>query len=372
MPASGLHVVELYAGTGRSIEPFRAWRRCRLSLLVDRSAYAAKTYRANHPKAPYVVAGLGRMKPDRLLALAGGRVDILLGCPPCQGFSENGSRKARDPRNRHLSHFARFAEALKPFAVAMENVPLAAGSRQFHKLTKRLERAGYKWTAGIINAALWGSSQSRQRLVFIAVRRDICATPTFPSPTHGSPGKYFSYRFGCMRTVDSDRVGMLGIPASVVRVRGLLGHWEDELGAARIPTVGEVLDGLPAIGTPEATLLAHLPWAHTSEQLTRMAAVPEGGRWSGGQDHYSQSYGRLHRRGLARTITTAFPNAGSGRFWHPTENRSLTLREAARIQGFPDSFAFLPPYSHAAFLVGNALDRAIAGLTFRVVRDCLS
>jgi len=372
MTASRLHVVELYAGTARSVEPFRAWKRCRLSLLVDQNEYAAKTYLVNHPGAPYIVADLGRMEADQLLALAGGRVDILLGCPPCQGFSENGPRKPRDPRNRHLSHFTRFAEALKPRAIAMENVPLAAGTSQFRTLTKRLERAGYQWTAGIINAALRGSSQSRQRLVFVAIRHDVCAIPAFPLPTHGGTGEYFSYRFGCMRTIDSDRDGMLGIPGSVLGIREFLGHWEDELGPERIPNVGEALDGLPAIGTPEADLLAHQPWAHTSEQLGRMAAVPEGGRWSGGQDHYSQSYGRLHRQGLSRTITTAFPNAGSGRFWHPTENRSLTLREAARIQGFPDSFAFLPPYSRAAFLVGNGLDRAIAGLTYRVIRDCLS
>jgi DNA (cytosine-5)-methyltransferase 1 len=102
-----------------------------------------------------------------------------------------------------------------------------------------------------------------------------------------------------------------------------------------------------------------------------MALVPEGGRWAGGLEHYSQSYGRLHRNGLARTITTAFPNAGSGRFWHPTENRALTLREAARLQGFPDSFHFVPPFSRAAFLVGNALDKTIADLVFEVIRGCL-
>jgi DNA (cytosine-5)-methyltransferase 1 len=247
--APRLHVVELYAGTGRSAEPFRAWRRCRLSLLVDNNEYAEKTYRANYRNAPYVVADLGQMEADRLLALAGGRVDILLGCPPCQGFSENGSRKPRDPRNRHLTHFARFAEALNPLAIAMENVPLAGDTRQFRGFIRRLERAGYAWTAGIINAALRGSSQSRQRLVLIAIRGDTRAAPTFPPPTHGGTGEYFSYRFGRMLPLDSDRIGMLGVPSSVFKVRERLGHWEGELGPAKIPRVGEVLEGLPRIGT---------------------------------------------------------------------------------------------------------------------------
>jgi site-specific DNA-cytosine methylase len=175
-----------------------------------------------------------------------------------------------------------------------------------------------------------------------------------------------------MRTLESDRVGMLGIPASVFPVRERLEHWEDELGSLKIPDVDEALAGLPKIGTSYAAKLAHIPWAHSGKQLKRMAAVPEGGRWRGGEDHYSQSYGRLHRHGLARTITTAFPNAGSGRFWHPAENRSLTLREAARIQGFPDSFKFLPPYSLGAYLVGNALDMAIAQQIFKAIRACLS
>jgi site-specific DNA-cytosine methylase len=102
-----------------------------------------------------------------------------------------------------------------------------------------------------------------------------------------------------------------------------------------------------------------------------MGRVPEGGRWRGGENYYSQCYGRLHRRGLARTITTYFPNPGSGRFWHPTENRALTLREAARIQGFEDEVIFLPPYSRSVDLVGNALDSSIASITYKIIRGCL-
>src|SRR5438309_1226100 len=131
MPTTRLRVVELYAGTARSSEPFRCWKRSTLSLLVDNSEYAARTYRANFPKAPYVVANLAKMSPEQLVAAAGGRVDILLGCPPCQGFSENGRRDPHDRRNQHLNHYGRLAEALRPLAIAMENVPLAGATPQF-------------------------------------------------------------------------------------------------------------------------------------------------------------------------------------------------------------------------------------------------
>jgi DNA (cytosine-5)-methyltransferase 1 len=182
MVGKRLHVVELYAGTARSIEPFRSWRGCRVSLLIDHDPYAAETYFSNYRRAPYEVDDLAPMRPDRLAALAGGRVDILLGCPPCQGFSENGHRRPRDPRNRHLGHFARLAETLRPMAVAMENVPFAGRTYQFRNLIHKLKRAGYKCTSGIVNAALRGSPQSRQRLVFIGIRSDIGAIPILPPP----------------------------------------------------------------------------------------------------------------------------------------------------------------------------------------------
>jgi site-specific DNA-cytosine methylase len=117
--------------------------------------------------------------------------------------------------------------------------------------------------------------------------------------------------------------------------------------------------------------LTHTAWPSSPIMRRRMANVPEGSRWSGGQDHFSHSYGRLHRRGLARTITTYFANAGSGRFWHPTENRALTVREAARIQGIEDDFLFHGSLGGVSDLVGNALDSAIADVACRTVQECL-
>src|SRR6266550_372016 len=154
-----LKVVELYAGTARSAEAFRAWRRCDISLLVDSNPFAARTFLDNHPRAPYLVENLNRLTPADIRLAAGGRVDVLLGCPPCQGFSDTGSRDPDDWRNRHLSRFRQFVEVLRPLAVAMENVPLAASGRRFKKLVESLDRLGYRATWGILNAALRGSAQ---------------------------------------------------------------------------------------------------------------------------------------------------------------------------------------------------------------------
>jgi site-specific DNA-cytosine methylase len=131
------------------------------------------------------------------------------------------------------------------------------------------------------------------------------------------------------------------------------------------------MDGLPAIESARGVVLSHTVWQTTNAMRKRMSRVEEGGRWAGGEDHYSHAYGRLHRRGLARTITTYFANPGSGRFWHPTEERPLSIREAARIQGIEDDFLFQGPPSRAARLVGNALDAAIARVGYEAVRRSL-
>jgi len=371
MRCSRLNVVELYAGTARSSQPFRSWKRCSIALLVDNDRLANKTYLHNFPGSPYLKHDIGRLTAHRIRTLAGGRVDILLGCPPCQGFSDTGTRDPEDPRNSHLARFGYLAETLEPLAVAMENVPLAAATPQFWAFVARMERAGYAWTAGIINAALYGSVQCRQRLVYIALRRDVRAEPRLPPPSHGGYRRYFSYRDRSMKILYGDRPAMLGEAPAPQRIRRMLPWDDDAVGRRNIPYLEEVLDGLPRIGSPAANSLCHRPWAHTRQQLQRMGAVPEGDRWHGGHDHYASSYGRLHRHGLARTITRYFANPGSGRFWHPTENRALTLREAARIQGFPDSFIFLPPNSWAADLVGNALDNSIVTVTYGSIRAAL-
>ena len=113
------------------------------------------------------------MTADELATLAGGRVDILLGCPPCQGFSDTGKRDPEDPRNDHITAYGRFIEGLRPLAVVMENVPLLANSPKFQRFKRRLERCGYLYTTQIVNAAQHGSCQTRQRLVLIAIHKTV-------------------------------------------------------------------------------------------------------------------------------------------------------------------------------------------------------
>ena len=366
-----LSVVELYAGTGRCAEPFRSWRRTKDIALFDINAYARETYRANFEHANYSIVDLARTRASTIERSAGGAVDILLGCPPCQGYSDCGKKDAEDPRNEHVQRFARYVSALQPLAFAMENVPLLATSERFRVFLQTIEAAGYRARAGIVNAALYGSCQSRQRLICIGIRSDVGVSPTIPAATHGGSGTRFSYSHGRLVNLRESALSVLGVaPGSWQAVQGADAYLYR--GGERAPvTLSSQIDDLDRLRDRARVRAGHVPWAHTPRILRRMRDVPEGGQWRGKTTYYSESYGRLHRKGLARTITRFFPNPGSGRFWHPTQNRSLTLREAARIQGFPDSFRFLGMGIKDADMVGNALDAQLARVAFDVIQGAL-
>src|SRR5262249_39395474 len=143
---------------------------------------------------------------------------ILLGCPPCQGFSDTGKRDPDDPRNVHIDVFGRFVRGLMPLAVAMENVPLVANSVRFARFTRMLDRLGYSWTAEIVNAAQYGSCQTRQRLLLVAVHGDAKAEPKIPKPTHGRKGRYFSYQRRTLVQIRKFESEFLGITPAAYRM----------------------------------------------------------------------------------------------------------------------------------------------------------
>ena len=367
-----LRVVEIYAGTGRSVEPYRARPGYEVALLADVSRKARDVYLANHEGAPYRLIDLSTASPEAIEREAGGRVDILLGCPPCQGFSDSGRRQADDPRNDHIVKFGEMIEGLRPMGFAMENVPLAAVSEQFARFARIVGDAGYEMAAGVLNAAEYGSAQTRQRLVVVGRRGNGSGVSvSLPAPTHAPIGCYFDYNRGALRDVAGSDPSLLGVTTSHKAAVIALGSARMRRGTLLRPTpnVVQTIGDLPAVGTPAAAALAHIPFRHSQVTLDAMDAVPPGGRRETGRIYFGAAYARLHQQGLAKTLTRYFSNPGSGRFWHPVENRSLTIREAARLQGFEDGFEFRGGATEAnTWMIGNALDRSLADVSFRALR----
>jgi DNA (cytosine-5)-methyltransferase 1 len=269
----------------------------------------------------------------------------------------------------------------------MENVPRVFEYDLFKRMLLQIERDYVLWK-GVLNAALFGVPQTRQRAIVIGYRRDLGVEPTAPWPTHLGRRRVYEYATKRFLSPATRRgVRLLGFYPEVGKPREF---WESVTQAAANASLADLVVVQDAIGDlPEAvdhhrplsssrnaspyaaSLLGseihnHRRWRHRPDLLRRLRGVPEGGGLldrfgrARARPYFSQAYTRLHRRGLARTITTNFHNPGSGRYLHYEALRTLTVREAARLQGIEDDFAFIGFQSIQERLVGNAFPVPLA------------
>lgn len=370
-------VAEVFAGLGSVAEGFRQGGGFEIAYLNDIDPAARDTYRENHGvEVRYDLRDAREVTPGIIKDGADGRpIAGLLGCPPCQGWSTAGQRRENDDRNQLLGDFFGLVGKLKPLFFVMENVPAVSDRAELRQALKHLSPQYRSWS-GVLNAASYGLPQSRQRTLVIAYRRDTEVVPAPPPPTHAGPRRLWDYRTESLLKPSLDNLdALLGAAPRIGAAQSpgysMTHHYPGNLDKLRnFITVGEAIRDLdPAeerrasdyarsLGGGWFPPLNHKPWGHSQAFMERLSAVAEGCRppiaASNGRRYYSQAYARLHRRGLARTITTNFHNPGCGRFLHYTQSRSLTVREAARLQGFYDNFRFIHHPSWQERLIGNA------------------
>jgi len=291
---------------------------------VEIDPLAVKTYRANHPEVHVWdkdIKGVSPRSVMRTLGLEKGELDLLAGCPPCQGFSSvrtlNGSRSIDDKRNDLLAEFLRFVEAMKPRAVMMENVPGLASDRRFAAYRKRLGELGYHDSYRILDAADYGVPQRRRRLISLA-------------------GREGSIRFGRRATrkvTVRNTIGSLPKP-------GKTGDPLHDIVERRTERIKELIRAIPRNGGSR-TDLPKRKWLACHKKC----------------DGFRDVYGRMAWNNVAPTITGGCINPSKGRFLHPAQNRAITPREAALLQGFPRKYIFFLDEGRfrAAEMIGNAL-----------------
>jgi DNA (cytosine-5)-methyltransferase 1 len=317
-----LTALDLFGGAGGMTVGLAA-AGFRVIATVDSSPLAVRAYQANHPDVRVWGQDIRRLEPARVaseLSLDRGELDLLAGCPPCQGFSALRTHRRRtsvpDPRNGLVAQFARWTEMLMPRALMLENVPGLAGDIRLARMVRRLERRGYKLTWGILDAADYGVPQRRRRLVLLGVLKgDPKFAPSEP-------------RLATVRGA----IGDLPLPTDS----------DDPLhnhGEQRSEDVRKRIAAIP----PEGGLRA----------LADDRQLPCHRRTGGFYD----VYGRMRWEEPAPTITGGCINPSKGRFLHPVQDRAITLREAALLQSFPPDYRL--PLEHgkyrAAELIGNAL-----------------
>lgn len=257
----------------------------------------------------------------RALALKPGELDLLAACPPCQGLSrirtKNGSREIIDERNELIFEVLRFVKALRPRAVMLENVPELETDDRFTKFTRALRACGYSVSHQVLDAADYGVPQRRRRLIMLAGR-----SGTIPFAPQASA-----------RTTVRDAIAGLAKPGSS-------GDPLHDFPENRSPRIRRLIRAIPANGGGRRDLPSDLV-LDCHRQTTGFKDV----------------YGRMEWDGVAPTITGGCVNPSKGRFLHPIEHRSITLREAALLQSFPPAYRFaLGRGKYAvAELIGNAL-----------------
>lgn len=321
-----LTVVSLFAGGGGLTLGFLQ-AGYRLMFATDSWAPAAETFRANFPDAPFVQSDIRHLTKDQIDSWVGNeRVDVVVGGPPCQGFSTLGSQIAGDPRNTLYESYARVVAWLAPKAVLLENTNYLRsqyGGRFEELIRAILSDLGYSVSVSTLNAADFGVPQVRKRAFFVGLRGDD--TFAFPQPTHGVSG---------------------------------------DTGLSTYVTVGETIMDLASTSESSALVSNHAALNHGDKVKARYRLIPEGGRLPPPQElpkeirrrNFGNTYKRLSRKEPSLTLVpgnNAFPV-------HPTEDRSLTPREAARLQTFPDGFIFAGNRSDQCKLVGNAVPVVLA------------
>jgi DNA (cytosine-5)-methyltransferase 1 len=325
--------VDLFAGAGGATQGLRQ-ADVNVVAAVESEGRAAASYRLNHPAVLLKEQDIRSIDAARLrreLRLRPGQLDLLKACPPCQGFSTLASGDVDEARNDLVLDVMRFVIAFRPKVVVLENVP---GLRRDSRLTTFCESLsdalGYSFRSYLVDASALGVPQRRKRLIVLGVSRRI------------------------RRRLPDDLLDLL--PPGFCR---------DEV------TVDE------AFATLARTAIEPDP-LDRYRQLTpivqkRVAAIPKDGTRFDlpdelvlschrklGTRNAGASYGRMRLDAPAPTMTTRCTTPACGRFIHPTENRGITLREAATLQTFPVGYMFSGTYESIERQIGNAVPARLA------------
>jgi DNA (cytosine-5)-methyltransferase 1 len=343
-----LHAIDLYCGAGGlSLGLAKAGFKVRAA--VDNDAAAVRTYRSNigDHVLDRSIMDLTAAELLDFAQIAPGECALLAGGPPCQGFSVKRRGDPNDPRNELLLEFFRFIEALRPAFFMVENVKglLSKHGRPYlDDLMKRASDDGYYCHLCELDAVEYGVPQFRPRAFLVGERTTNEPRFHFPEASLG-PDQYktVAMAIGDLPSPPIDGSCHAQIP----------NHYrESKLAAINIERIRAVP---PGGGRQDLPVHLQLP-CHQKNPLLRHVDV----------------YGRLSWDAPSVTITARFDSFTRGRFGHPVEDRSLTLREGARLQTFPDDFVFYGNREECARQIGNAVPPQLAFVLGSAIRDAIS
>lgn len=328
-----LNVVSLFTGAGGLDIGFKeAGFNCVFA--SDIMPQAETTFNFNFPSTPFIRKDIRLFSTEEIFKLIGNKkIDVIIGGPPCQGFSNMGNKNSSDPRNYLFENYVKIVEAIQPKCFLFENVKgffTMFEGRFFNKVVNAFLEIGYNISYSMIDSSKYGVPQKRERIIIFGTKID--RPFKFPKPDKKPFGKISSYA-----------------------------------------NVGEAINDLIK---KDEKFPNHIALNHNEIVVKRYELIPEGGKLPKPEHlpieirrkNFGNTYTRLHRKEVASTIVpgnNALPV-------HPTLNRSLTPREAARIQTFPDWFIFRGDRRSQCILVGNAVPPLLAAKLAECVRDFIN
>lgn len=269
-----------------------------------------------------------------------GAIDVVIGGPPCQGFSVQRRGADSDPRNNLVLEYARLLKEISPRLFIMENVGgilSKRGSPYIQALFESMEAAGYTMQCKKLTASSFGVPQDRTRVIIVGeLTNDGKASFTYPTPDNGPPK---TVRDAILDLMDKDETTVPN-------------HKTDKLSGINLKRIQAIKEGQGRDSLPEELQL-------------------ECQKKNKGHRHLD-TYGRMFWDQPSPTITARFDSFSRGRFGHPVLDRTITLREGARLQTFPDDFEFVGTKVEVAKQIGNAVPPTLAQKVAHQVELCLN
>ncbi len=353
----------------------------------------AETYTLNHPEVMVDQRDI-RMVDDakvrKHLGIKRGELDLIAGGPPCQGYSINAPlRSTSDARNHLFKEFLRFVDTFSPRSVLIENVPGLVsfeGGLTLQAILTALEKHGYHSDVRILYAPHYGVPQTRWRTIILGIRKGETSSPVFPEPVLKAPLRVnFTSRFEGRNLVTLPRKIELPPFITVADAIGDLPPLENgEIGEHVKPYQTEPInDFQKAMRAGSKGVVNHEAARLSTVNMERLAYIPPGGNWTdippkmlpmgmqrARRSDHTKRYGRVSPDGLASTILTKCdPHWGA--YFHYNQDRIFTVREAARLQTFPDSFHFAGSRVEQYEQVGNAVPPLLATAIGKSLVDVL-
>ncbi|MDU3176669.1 DNA cytosine methyltransferase [Anaerococcus sp.] len=351
-----MKAIDLFAGCGGMSAGFIE-NGFDIKLAVEINGEIAQSYKNNHIGTEVIVDDINNIDDKVLRNFRD--TDVIIGGPPCQGFSMAGSRIREgfidDPRNYLFKGYFNVVQKIKPKYFVMENVPglLTMQNGAVFNEIKRifsddvlLDGDKYYVHHNIFKAEEMGIPQKRERLVII-----------------GALNKEYNFE----ETYDLAKKGILNRNDRFfdkVNVRDAIGDIPEPTKSGKVILNDISSDYQSSLRTKDGVTTNHLKTNHSKKAVERMSKIKPGENYKVLDEViksvHSGSYGRMERDKPSVTITTRFDTPAGGRYIHPEDNRTITPREAARIQSFPDKFDFTGSKTSICTQIGNAVPPKLA------------